>query len=286
MPTHGNYHHQQQNSNCGKCDNDYRSSITQQQQQQQHDNAYLEQQQQTHYQPTSHQTHYQHQTQNRYQQQQPQQQPQPQPQPQYQPQPQPQAQPIYERREGNSLLPATGNLQNTPNAVNEFYTGCPSGYTGQLPYAYDCRRFLNCWHGRGHIQTCSIGTVFNPETLECDRPDKAKCEAALSVLGQSSNQLTSHGTTKSGRYTGTSPSTEAVEVLCSPDAKGLQPHPSDCTRFINCANGNMHIQQCGPGTAYSIPMKVCDFKDKVDCTGRESGTSFVAQSQGNIFNFN
>lgn len=260
-PTHGSYH-QQQNSNCDKCGNDYQSSITQQQ---------------SYYQSAPHHhTQYQQHTQSHYQQQQ-------------HSQAQPQQQPIYEHGDGNFPLSRiqnsrnSQNSQNSQNSINEFYTGCPSGFTGQLPYAYDCRRFLNCWHGRGHIQTCSIGTVFNPETLECDRPDKAKCESALGVLGHSgSSKQNTQTNYRSGRYTGAS--TETVEVLCSPDDKGLQPHPSDCTRFINCANGNMHIQQCGPGTAYSISMKVCDFKDKVDCTGREGGTQFVAQTQGNVFN--
>lgn len=173
------------------------------------------------------------------------------------------------------------------NSITEYYTGCPSGHTGQLPYAYDCRRFLNCWNGRGHIQTCSVGTVFNPETLECDSPNKVKCEAALGVLGVQSvgqSPAPNHGSLKqpnyrAGRYT----NNDNVEVLCPEGAQGLQPHPSDCTRFINCANGNMHIQQCGPGTAYSIPLKVCDFKNKVDCTGREGGDVAAAPRQGKFY---
>lgn len=153
-----------------------------------------------------------------------------------------------------------------------------------MPYAYDCRRFLNCWHGKGHIQTCSVGTVFNPETLECDRPDKVKCEAALSVLGKSSSskngslKQSTQPNYRAGRYTDNT--NDNVEVLCPVGAEGLQPHPSDCTRFINCANGNMHIQQCGPGTAYSITMKVCDFKHKVDCSGREGEEGVPAARQG------
>ncbi|XP_037817731.1 uncharacterized protein LOC119607724 isoform X1 [Lucilia sericata] len=271
-PTHGHYHQY-----GGSNDKDYQSSITHQYAH--NDNSYQQQQREGGYyqqtptatSQTSQQTQ-QHRHQQHYQQQQ-----------------QPQAQPIYERR-GNSPVQTTGNWQNSENSVTEYYTGCPSGHTGQLPYAYDCRRFLNCWNGRGHIQTCSVGTVFNPETLECDRPDKVKCEAALGVLGVQSagkSPAPSHGSLKqptyrAGRYTDST--NDNVEVLCPAGAEGLQPHPSDCTRFLNCANGNMHIQQCGPGTAYSIAMKVCDFKHKVDCSGREGGGDVAAPTYRQVQN--
>ena len=52
---------------------------------------------------------------------------------------------------------------------------CPPGATGQFVYRPDCRRFLNCWKGRGLTQVCAPGTLFNPETLQCDFPSKVKC---------------------------------------------------------------------------------------------------------------
>uniref|UniRef100_A0A1A9W7L9 limulus clotting factor C n=1 Tax=Glossina brevipalpis TaxID=37001 RepID=A0A1A9W7L9_9MUSC len=172
--------------------------------------------------------------------------------------------PIYDRR--HSQLSPTGDWDVTENSITEYYTGCPSGHMGPLPYAYDCRRFLNCWHGKAHLQTCSVGTVFNPETLECDRPDKVKCSAAFGMLETRSKQ-------KKRMDKMINPAVEDVDVLCPSGMQGLQPHPNDCAKFINCANGNIHIQDCGPGTAFSISMQVCVHKDKVDCKGRESGLS-------------
>ncbi|XP_073842048.1 tequila isoform X2 [Musca autumnalis] len=200
----------------------------------------------------------------------------------HQQQQQRQPQPIYERQTTGhaSHQQTSGRVQQTENDITDYYTGCPSGHTGQLPYAYDCRRFLNCWKGRGHIQSCSVGTVFNPETLECDRPDKVKCAAGLP--GSQAQTKTTHGhltqsatsPNRAGRYI--DEATESVDMLCPAGSQGLEPHPTDCTKFINCANGNVHIQECGPGTAFSIPMKVCDFKDKVDCSGRtETADSHV-----------
>jgi hypothetical protein len=54
-------------------------------------------------------------------------------------------------------------------------TNCPPGATGQFAYRPDCRQFLNCWKGRGLVQFCAPGTLFNPATLECDFPSKVKC---------------------------------------------------------------------------------------------------------------
>uniref|UniRef100_A0A8D9F791 Neurotrypsin n=1 Tax=Cacopsylla melanoneura TaxID=428564 RepID=A0A8D9F791_9HEMI len=52
---------------------------------------------------------------------------------------------------------------------------CPSKFTGVLPYQSDCRKFVNCFKGRGFIQVCSPGTLFNAQSLECDFPAKAVC---------------------------------------------------------------------------------------------------------------
>ncbi|XP_054258708.1 uncharacterized protein LOC128983440 [Macrosteles quadrilineatus] len=52
---------------------------------------------------------------------------------------------------------------------------CPHKATGQFSYAPDCRRFISCFKGRGVIQSCSPGTLFNPRTQECDFPSKVTC---------------------------------------------------------------------------------------------------------------
>ncbi|NEU35949.1 chitin binding domain-containing protein, partial [bacterium LRH843] len=36
-------------------------------------------------------------------------------------------------------------------------------------------KFYNCWEGRGHVQMCAPGTLFNQVTLECDFPHNVKC---------------------------------------------------------------------------------------------------------------
>ncbi|XP_024086083.1 uncharacterized protein LOC106674111 [Cimex lectularius] len=67
--------------------------------------------------------------------------------------------------------------------------GCPKGATGQFPYAMDCKRFYNCWKGRSVLSVCAPGTLFNPETLECDFPAKVKCYTNPNIgkTGQTNN---------------------------------------------------------------------------------------------------
>ncbi|XP_037937800.1 uncharacterized protein LOC119671297 isoform X2 [Teleopsis dalmanni] len=167
---------------------------------------------------------------------------------------------------------------------NTLEPDCPPQYTGLLPYNYDCRRFVNCWNGRGHIQSCAPGTVFNHETLECDRPDKVQCGALDTIQlrpQQSQQQRKPQYNHRSGRLQDVESfgaDTESVSILCPAGVSGLHPHPTDCTKFLNCANGNVHVQDCGPGTAYSINMMVCDFKHKVDCSGREGSSLRTAKS--------
>ncbi|XP_067647443.1 uncharacterized protein teq isoform X3 [Eurosta solidaginis] len=195
--------------------------------------------------------------------------------------------PIYDRNAHVRHTPTvTGawSVGAAPNTITDFPTGCPPGHTGPVPYAYDCRRFVNCWHGRGHIQSCGPGTVFNPETLECDRPDKVVCGGSPNAkdIGDkelNEKQIMPRNEPKQNEYRDgrlLDANNDNVQTLCPVGVDGLAPHPNDCTKFLNCANGKTHVQSCGPGTAFSISMKVCDFKEKVDCIGRDGGVGSLS----------
>lgn len=55
-------------------------------------------------------------------------------------------------------------------------------------------------------------------------------------------------------------------AACPSGASGLYPHSTDCTKYLQCANGITYIMDCGPGTAFNAALEVCDFKRKVDCS--------------------
>ncbi|XP_073838025.1 peritrophin-1-like, partial [Musca autumnalis] len=74
---------------------------------------------------------------------------------------------------------------------------------------------------------------------------------------------------------------DKTQVKCPPGASGLYPHPYDCTKFLQCANGITYIQDCGPGTGFDSAMKVCDYKEKIHCVAGSSwGMSHSVESYG------
>ncbi|XP_032290457.1 uncharacterized protein teq isoform X3 [Drosophila virilis] len=146
---------------------------------------------------------------------------------------------------GLSASAHSNNAHAQEQPIYERDTACPPQFRGLKPYAHDCHRFISCTNGQSTIQTCSPGTAFNALTGTCDHLSQVACEgqAGRSARMQQLN----------------------TQPKCAAGLNGLQPHPYDCTKFLNCANGQTFIQNCGPGTAFSPTMLVCDYKHKVDC---------------------
>ncbi|XP_060652584.1 uncharacterized protein LOC132788919 isoform X2 [Drosophila nasuta] len=145
---------------------------------------------------------------------------------------------------------------------------CPAHYSGLKPYPHDCHRYINCAEGRPSIQTCASGTAFNPSTLVCDQASKRTCESAAQPNRSERLQQLD------------------AEPKCAPGLTGLQPHPYDCSKFLNCANGQTYVQSCGPGTAFSPTMLVCDFRHKVQCGDNHNfngATTAAANGQASDF---
>lgn len=85
------------------------------------------------------------------------------------------------------------------------------------------------------------------------------------------------------------------EPKCPEFASGLHPHPGDCSKFLNCANGMSFVQDCAPGTLFNPKSKICDFPHNVKCEissanaleieGHGSGAKGVyVDSYGNVLN--
>ncbi|XP_033158155.1 uncharacterized protein LOC117139728 isoform X1 [Drosophila mauritiana] len=134
-------------------------------------------------------------------------------------------------------------------------SACPPHFTGLVAYPHDCHRYVNCFDGSPTIQTCSPGTLFNGRTQVCDHPSNVVCPSAESE------------STRLGRLRQLD-----SEPKCQPGVNGLQPHPTDCSKFLNCANGQAFIMDCAPGTAFSPASLVCVHKDLAKCG---SGTGAV-----------
>ncbi|XP_052845538.1 uncharacterized protein LOC128258146 isoform X2 [Drosophila gunungcola] len=132
---------------------------------------------------------------------------------------------------------------------------CPAHFTGLVAYPHDCHRYVNCFQGSPTIQTCSPGTLFNAKSLVCDHPNNVACPSPESE------------TTRLGRLTQFD-----SKPKCPAGVNGLHPHPSDCTKFLNCANGQAFIMDCSPGTAFSPLTLVCVHKDVANCGSGGAGS--------------
>ncbi|VEN46185.1 unnamed protein product [Callosobruchus maculatus] len=141
----------------------------------------------------------------------------------------------------------------------EVYEKCPPGLTGQFVYHLSCNQFLNCWKGRGNVQNCAPGTLFNPKTLECDYPEKVEC-----VTGPRQNTVAKIRSAKS-----------IAQPKCPEDFTGLIPNYTDCSKFINCNNGQSMSQDCPPGTLFDTNRNLCDFPQNAVCF---NGQNEIVQS--------
>ncbi|CAG9862414.1 unnamed protein product [Phyllotreta striolata] len=147
----------------------------------------------------------------------------------------------------------------------EIYEKCPTGATGQFIYSLSCNQFLNCWKGRGTIQNCAPGTLFNPKTLECDFPDKVEC-----VTGPTSNVLQNLRVVKS-----------IDQASCPEGFSGIIPDYFDCSKFINCDNGKPNKMDCAPGTLFDMNKNMCDYPDKCTCFNGQNVIDIRAQPNPN-----
>lgn len=39
----------------------------------------------------------------------------------------------------------------------------------------DCKKYIKCNKGQGSLNSCAVGTLFNPNSLKCDSPEKVQC---------------------------------------------------------------------------------------------------------------
>ncbi|XP_054002582.1 uncharacterized protein LOC128889196 isoform X3 [Hylaeus anthracinus] len=139
---------------------------------------------------------------------------------------------------------------------------------GQFVYPPDCKFFVNCWKGRAFVQPCAPGTLFNPDTLECDFPHKVSCYGGAIADFPSNGHLESAGRREPLLPTSHSflENERLQQPRCPPQMTGMLPHPTDCKKFLQCANGGTFIMDCGPGTVFNPAISVCDWPYNVkDC---------------------
>ncbi|XP_011499966.1 PREDICTED: uncharacterized protein LOC105363863 [Ceratosolen solmsi marchali] len=139
---------------------------------------------------------------------------------------------------------------------------CPTtDATGLYIYPPDCKFYVTCWNGRAFLQPCAPGTLFSPETLECDFPNKVKC------YGSNEADIIDPTAQANGKQTKESDQDE-TPLTCPLYISGTIAHPSECTKYLQCVSGNTFIMECGPGTVFNPSINICDYPRNVKgCEG-------------------
>lgn len=81
------------------------------------------------------------------------------------------------------------------------------------------------------------------------------------------------GTIQNRSYTDNTQSPSQESSVYSPTAtakcpnnfNGIQPHPTDCSKFLSCSFGRTFEMDCGPGTLFNPTISVCDYPYNVQC---------------------
>lgn len=153
---------------------------------------------------------------------------------------------------------------------------CPPDSKGLYLHPFDCTRYVRCSNQQTYIEECPQGEVFRISQQRCE-PKEQVIEPYDRVSYYIEMSIVQSVAVEGHRGHGKSLESEG-DIKCPVAATGLHAHPFDCTKFLECANGQTFIKSCGPGTAFSPAIGSCDFANKVDCTGRSSSAGSTPAS--------
>jgi hypothetical protein len=124
----------------------------------------------------------------------------------------------------------------------------PSDDLVYFPYEGDCTKYWECYQGNSYLYTCPEGLWWHEEISQCDYPGDFCDNDATTQTGPTTP--TTSGTTPSGD---------------EPDCTGtgadpiFYPYPSDCTKYYECANGDLYVEDCPEGLWWHVEANQCDY---------------------------
>lgn len=110
---------------------------------------------------------------------------------------------------------------------------CPPEGTHFFPHETDCSKYYECSEGEKFLFVCGDGLHFNPVINNCDYPEHAGCDPN--------------------------------SIKCAEDAPQFSPHPTDCSKYVECVNGIADVLSCGEGLLWNQSILGCDYPENVDC---------------------
>ncbi|GJQ81026.1 hypothetical protein Trydic_g21838, partial [Trypoxylus dichotomus] len=115
---------------------------------------------------------------------------------------------------------------------------CPEKGTHFLPHPRSCSKFVKCLNGLYRVINCVDGLHFDAQFGWCDYPSKVEC---------------------------------AIETIECPDTgRHFLPHPSSCSKFVKCNEGDYMVVECVEGLHFNANMGWCENPNKAGCTIEDS----------------
>ncbi|XP_058458067.1 probable chitinase 10 [Malaya genurostris] len=116
-----------------------------------------------------------------------------------------------------------------------YCVNCPSEGVARFPIPYSCSQFILCVNGVQSRGRCPDGLIFDRTLQQCNLIANApKC----------------------------------VDVECpaqNTETPTFRPHPTECSVYFICVDGDPVRQECPAGTAFNPVTETCDRKENVQC---------------------
>ena len=184
-------------------------------------------------------------------------------------------------------------------------TFCKDKNNGDYAHPGECKRYINCWSHSHHVFSCPGQLVFDPVNKWCVSNWSGVCTTGetrttpgrptitiptrtttIRTRPTPSQTTTTHTTTTprdtSSPTTFTPPpttisdrSTPLPPTWCLDKVIGIQPHPTDCQKFVWYDGRQLQIQSCPRKLVYNPNGQYCDWPSNVDCENRNRGIRTV-----------
>ncbi|KAI8040744.1 hypothetical protein M5D96_006687, partial [Drosophila gunungcola] len=131
---------------------------------------------------------------------------------------------------------------------------CSSG-NSYLPHPTNCHKFIQCSNGNEFIMDCPANLYWDYQNLACSREP--------SVCYNSEENA------------------KPEEKTCGPGVDFLV-HPTDCTKYLQCSNGEPLERKCPDPLYWNPEISVCDWSNKY-CNNLQSANESISCAVGMNF---
>ncbi|XP_022257598.1 uncharacterized protein LOC106473456 [Limulus polyphemus] len=130
------------------------------------------------------------------------------------------------------------------NSVSCYNFKCPSK-NGMFKNENDCGSFWHCSNYIPYLKDCPANLHWSVERQRCEWPCIAKCDPSVPICP-------------------TEQTTTVTKPVCGCDGC-MTPHPSICSAYYRCKNGQRELLYCPSGLHFNKNTKVCDHPENVRC---------------------